>query len=150
MGPALGVAFIGVLALLPLFITNSLSVSFTGILGFSIVGLSIGIITGLGGQLTLGQFAVAAIGAVVSYHISSRTCDFPLAFIAAGVAAGITSVIIGLPALRVRGLMLTVTTLSFALATPAWLLAQPWMLGSGVSPGQPVIAGHALDTGHSY
>jgi ABC-type branched-subunit amino acid transport system ATPase component/ABC-type branched-subunit amino acid transport system permease subunit len=146
----LAVAFIAGLALLPLVITNSLSVSFTGIIGFSIVGLSIGVLTGLGGQLTLGQFAVAAIGAVVSYQVSSHTGNFPLALAAAGLVAGIVSVIIGLPALRVSGLMLTVTTLGFALATPAWLLAQSWMLGDGRDPGQPILFGHALNTGHSY
>ncbi|HJT36868.1 MAG TPA: ABC transporter permease, partial [Actinomycetota bacterium] len=150
MSPVLGIGFIAVISLLPLVISNSLSVSITGIIGFSIVGLSIGVLTGLGGQLTLGQFAIAAIGAVVSFQVSSHTGSFPLALLAAGVIAGCVSMLIGLPALRVRGLMLTVTTLGFALATPAWLLAQPWMLGSGVNPGQPVFFGHALATGHSY
>jgi ABC-type branched-subunit amino acid transport system ATPase component/ABC-type branched-subunit amino acid transport system permease subunit len=151
--PALiGVTFIAVLAILPLFITNSLSVTFTGIMGFAIVGLSIGVLTGLGGQLTLGQFAVAAVGAVVSYQVSRRIGDFPLALLYAGLGAGIVSVVIGLPALRIRGLMLTVTTLGFALATPAWLITQPWMLGEGRDPGAPTgwpLSG-PLDTGHRY
>jgi ABC-type branched-subunit amino acid transport system ATPase component/ABC-type branched-subunit amino acid transport system permease subunit len=146
----LGVSFLAVLAVLPLFITNSLSVTFTGMIGFAIVGLSIGVLTGLGGQLTLGQFAVAAIGAVASFQVSSRIGDFPLALLYAGLGAALVSVVIGLPALRIRGLMLTVTTLGFALATPAWLLAQPWMLGDGTDPGRPIVFGHPLDTGHSY
>ena len=151
LGPILTVAFLALLAILPLFITNSLSVNFTGIIGFSIVGLSIGILTGLGGQLTLGQFGVAAIGAVASYEVSSRVGDFPLALLYAGLAAGLVSVVIGLPALRIRGLMLTVTTLGFALATPAWL-DQSWMLGNGVDPGKPTgwPFGGPLDTGHRY
>ena len=37
-------------------------------LGFAIVGLSVGVVTGLGGQLTLGPFAVAAVGAVASFR----------------------------------------------------------------------------------
>jgi ABC-type branched-subunit amino acid transport system ATPase component/ABC-type branched-subunit amino acid transport system permease subunit len=150
MGPVLGVGFVAILAVLPLFITNSLSVSFTGIIGFSMVGLSIGVLTGLGGQLTLGQFAVGAMGAVVSYQVSTHTGNFPLALLCAGIAAGVASVVIGLPALRVRGLMLTVTTLGFALAAPAWLFGQPWIFGTGVDPGQPVFFGRALSTGHSY
>jgi ABC-type branched-subunit amino acid transport system ATPase component/ABC-type branched-subunit amino acid transport system permease subunit len=152
LGPVTAIAFLAILAVLPLFISNSLSVSFTSIIGFSIVGLSIGILTGLGGQLTLGQFAVAAIGAVVSFQVSSRIGDFPLALLYAGLAAGLVSVVVGLPALRIRGLMLTVTTLGFALATPAWLLAQPWMLGDGRDPGKPTgwPLGSPLDTGHRY
>ena len=152
LGPTLAIAVIAVLAVLPLFITNSLSVNFTGMIGFAIVGLSLGVLTGLGGQLTLGQYAVAAIGAVISYKVSSRIGEFPLALLYAGLGAGVVSVVIGLPALRIRGLMLTVTTLGFALATPAWLLSQPWMLGDGRDPGKPTgwPLGRPLDTGHSY
>jgi ABC-type branched-subunit amino acid transport system ATPase component/ABC-type branched-subunit amino acid transport system permease subunit len=150
LGLILGVVGLAFLAVVPALVSNSTSVSFTGMMAFAIVGISIGILTGLGGQLTLGQFAIAAIGAVTSYEVSRRIGDFPLAFLYAGLAAGAVSVLIGLPALRIRGLMLTVTTLSFALATPAWLLAQPWMLGEGHDPGRPIVFGHPLETGHSY
>ena len=153
LGPITAVIIIGTIAALPLFITNSLSVTFTFILGASIVGLSIGVLTGLGGQLTLGQFAVAAIGAVISYKVSSRIGDFPLALLYAGLGAGLVSVALGLPSLRIRsGVMLGVTTLGFALALPAWGLGQPWMLGDGRDPGRPTgwpFHG-ALDTGHRY
>ncbi|HET6793964.1 MAG TPA: branched-chain amino acid ABC transporter permease/ATP-binding protein [Acidimicrobiales bacterium] len=150
LGPGLAVAGLLFAAAVPLFTSNSLSVSFTGIIGFSIVGLSIGVLTGLGGQLTLGQFAVAAIGAVVSYKVSARVGNPALGLLYAGLVAGAVSVVIGLPALRIRGLMLTVTTLGFALATPAWLLTQPWALGTGINPGRPTFLGHALDSGHAY
>ncbi|HVT65101.1 MAG TPA: ATP-binding cassette domain-containing protein [Mycobacteriales bacterium] len=150
LAPLFAIIGIGMLAVLPLFISNSVSVDFTEFLAFSIVGLSICVLTGLAGQLTLGQFAVAAIGAVVSYKVSGRIGDFPLALLYAGLAAGLVSVLIGLPALRIRGLMLTLTTLGFALATPNWLLTQGWMLGNGHDPGQPIVFGRALDTGHEY
>lgn len=150
MSRLVGLAALVLAASLPLVISNSMSVNFTSIYAFAIVGISVGLLTGLGGQLTLGQFAVAAIGATISYYVSAHTHDFVLAFVYAGLGAGVVSVAIGLPALRIRGLMLTVTTLSFALATPAWLLAQPWMLGSGQSPLPPSVMGRSLDTGHSY
>ena len=152
IGPIVTIVIIAALASLPLFITNSLSVTFTGIIGFAIVGLSIGVLTGLGGQLTLGQFAVASIGAVVSYKVSHRIGDFPLALLLAGLGAGLVSVVIGLPALRIRGLMLTVTTLGFALAAPTWLLTQKWMLGDGRDPGRPAgwPLNGPLDSGRQY
>ncbi|HVV74858.1 MAG TPA: branched-chain amino acid ABC transporter permease/ATP-binding protein [Mycobacteriales bacterium] len=150
IGPVISLVVLAVLACVPLMFDNSVSVNFTGIVSFAIVGLSICVLTGLAGQLTLGQFAVAAIGAVVSFQVSARIGDFPLALFYAGLAAGLVSVVIGLPALRIRGLMLTLTTLGFALATPAWLLVQPWMLGDGRNPGSPIVFGHSLDTGHSY
>jgi ABC-type branched-subunit amino acid transport system ATPase component/ABC-type branched-subunit amino acid transport system permease subunit len=150
LGPLVGVVALAGAALLPFVISNSLAVNFTGIYAFSIVGLSIGILTGLGGQLTLGQFAVAAIGAVISYDVSRHTGDFALAFLYAGMGAAVVCLLIGLPSLRIRGLMLTVTTLSFALATPAWLLTQSWVLGNGVQPLAPSVLGHRLDTGKGY
>jgi ABC-type branched-subunit amino acid transport system ATPase component/ABC-type branched-subunit amino acid transport system permease subunit len=148
--PGLLIGFLALLVVLPALISNSLSVSVTGIVGFAIVGLSNGVLTGLGGQLSLGQFAIAAIGALVSWAVSSRSGNFPLALLYAGLTAGVVSVLIGIPALRIRGLMLTVTTLGFALATPAWLLNQSWAPGAGREPGRPVVLGHPLSSGRSY
>jgi ABC-type branched-subunit amino acid transport system ATPase component/ABC-type branched-subunit amino acid transport system permease subunit len=150
LGSITALASFAVLLLLPLVISNSDSVTVTGIMAFSVVGLSVGILTGLGGQLTLGQFAVGAVGAVVAIHFSNSTGNFFLAILYGSLVAAVVSLIIGLPALRLRGLMLTVTTLSFALATQAWLLAEPWALGGGLDPASPRIAGHTLSTGKSY
>jgi ABC-type branched-subunit amino acid transport system ATPase component/ABC-type branched-subunit amino acid transport system permease subunit len=148
-------AIVGVVALagavsLPLFITHSAATTLSGIFALAIVGLSLGVVTGLGGQLSLGQFAVSGVAAVVSFHVASHGGNFVLAFIYAGLASAVVSVLLGLPALRARGLMFTVTTLSFALITPAWLLNQSWMFGDGVNPTQPRPFGIALDSGHSY
>jgi ABC-type branched-subunit amino acid transport system ATPase component/ABC-type branched-subunit amino acid transport system permease subunit len=146
----IGLVVLALVLVLPGVITHSVAITLVGLIAFGIVGLSVGIITGLGGQLSLGQFALAAIGATASYWVSSRTGNFILAFGYAGLAAALASLLIGLPALRIRGLMLTVTTLSFALATPAWLLQQPWMLGAGVDPGRPIIGDWAMTSGRAY
>ncbi len=150
IGPVLGIVALALAISLPLFITHSVGVELSGIYALAIVGLSLGIVTGLGGQLSLGQFGVAAVGGVVAYFVVSNGGNFVFAFIYAGLAAAIVSVLLGLPALRSRGLMLTVTTLAFALIAPAWLLSQPWMLGDGVTPPQPEPFGIPLDTGLSY
>ena len=145
-------ASVGLLLLvaLPLVMTNSAAIIMTAILSFSLVGLSIGVITGLGGQLSLGQFALAGVGAAAALHASSSTGNNALAFVVAALSAGAVSVVVGLPALRIRGPMLAVTTLSFALAAQTWLFKQPWMLGDGVEPGRLGIAGLTLDTGKKY
>ena len=137
-------------ALLPLVMNNSAAIICVTIVSFSIVGLSVGVVTGLSGQLSLGQFALGAIGATVSYYASSRTGNFFLGFLYAGLAAAVASLLIGVPALRIRGLLLAVTTLSFALVTESWLLQQPWVLGEGIDPGRPIINGYALESGKSY
>ena len=150
LGSIIGLLALAGAALLPLWISHSTATTMAGIFALAIVGLSLGIVTGLGGQLSLGQFAVGAIGAVVSFYVTSNGGNFVLSFIYAGIVAAVMSLLLGLPALKARGLMLTVTTLSFALIAPAWLLDQPWMLGEGVSPSQPAPFGFSLDTGLSY
>jgi ABC-type branched-subunit amino acid transport system ATPase component/ABC-type branched-subunit amino acid transport system permease subunit len=150
LGMLVGLAALVVAALLPLFISSSNAITMVSIMAFAIVGLSVGIITGLGGQLSLGQFAVAAVGAWASYEVSSRIGHFELSFLYAGLAGAAASLVIGLPALRIRGLFLTVTTLSFALVTPAYLLQQEFVLGEGVDPGRPIVGNVPLDTGKLY
>jgi ABC-type branched-subunit amino acid transport system ATPase component/ABC-type branched-subunit amino acid transport system permease subunit len=136
---------------LPLIATNSDAVTFSAILAFSIVGISVTIISGLGGQLSLGQFGVAAVGAAISFHLAQETDVFPIVLLVSGLGAAAVSIAIGLPALRIRGLMLTVTTLGFAVVTTNWLLRKPWALGdSGANPGDFKLFGSALDTGKSY
>ena len=91
----------------------------------AMVGLSLLVLSGWAGLISLGQFAFAAIGgwvvAVLSggHHISALIA-LPLAAVAGAVAA----FIVGLPALRIRGIYLAVLTLTFA-ASITTLLLQP-------------------------
>jgi ABC-type branched-subunit amino acid transport system ATPase component/ABC-type branched-subunit amino acid transport system permease subunit len=135
---------------LPVVTSNAVAFTLTVIFGVGIVGLSLGLITGLGGQLSFGQFAFAAIGATASYHIAASTGNVVLAAFVGGAAAAAVSVLVGLPALRIRGLMLAVTTLAFALMTQSWLLQQRWMLDRGVRPAHPVIGTMMLSGTKSY
>ena len=150
LGLLVGLAAMAVAAVLPLFISNAHSITMVLIMGFAVVGLSVGIITGLGGQLSLGQFAIGAVGAWTSYEVSRRIGHFELSFLYAGLAGAVASLVIGLPALRIRGLFLTVTTLSFALVMPAFLLQQDFVFGDGVDPGRPIVGDTPLDTGKLY
>lgn len=150
LGRIFGGATLLLALLLPLVINNSRSVILVGIMGFAIVGLSVGIVTGLGGQLSLGQFAVGAVGAWASWQVSHRIGHFELSLLYAGIAGAIASLVVGLPALRIRGLFLTVTTLSFALAMPSFFLQRDFFFGDGIFPGRPIIGGTALETGKQY
>ena len=150
LGAVLGVAALAFAALLPVFISNASSVTVTYLFAATIVGLSLGVVTGLGGQLSLGQFAVAGVGGIVSFHVTSHGGSFLLSFIYAGLASGAAMLILGLPALRVKGLLLTVTTLAFALIGPAWLFNQSWVLGGSVVPARPQPFGISLETGRAY
>ncbi|MDQ1432269.1 MAG: hypothetical protein QOF40_2871 [Actinomycetota bacterium] len=135
---------------LPLLATNATTQVFVFIIAFGLVGLSLGVITALGGMLSLGQFGLAGVGGTVSYLVATHTGNFLLAFPAAGLAAAAVSLVIGLPALRIHGLMLGVATLGFALAAQNWLFQQTWMLGKGGVPGAPIIGSFRVDTPKRY
>ncbi|MCW2779370.1 MAG: putative transporter ATPase and permease protein, partial [Frankiales bacterium] len=148
--PVLALTTIAFFVLLPLHISNSNAVKLTGSFGFVILAVSVGIITGLGGQLSLGQFAIGAIGAWASFEVSRRTGNYFESFLYAGLASALVSVLIGIPALRIKGLLLTVTTLSFALVVPGYLLQQHYLLGTGQDPGRPTVGDFAFESGRSY
>ncbi len=79
--------------------------------------LSLVVLTGWAGQASLGQFAFVAIGAMVGGAMTSRLgLSFWLALPTGAVVAALVAIIVGLPALRIRGLFLAVVTLAFASA----------------------------------
>lgn len=100
------------------------SVASVGVLE-AIAGLSLLVLTGWAGQVSLGQFAFAAVGA---WAAAASRLPFPLAVLAGSLAGAAVAVAVGIPALRLRGLHLAITTLAFALATSAFLL-NPRYLG---------------------
>jgi len=90
---------------------------------FAIILLSLGVLTGWAGQLSLGQMAFAAVGAAVSAELTStQGFDIILATVVAGLAGSAASLVIGLPALRLRGTYLAVTSLAFGLTVSQYLL----------------------------
>ncbi|HLT17598.1 MAG TPA: hypothetical protein VK007_12925, partial [Acidimicrobiales bacterium] len=81
------------------------------------------ILTGWGGHISLGQFAIVGIGALVAGNLIERwNVDLFLVLIAAGAAGALISLVVGLPALRIRGLFLAVTTLALAVALDTYVL----------------------------
>ena len=150
LGWSIGAFSLAAGLLLPLVVTNRAAFVLVTIFGYTLVGLSVAVVTGLSGQLTLGQFALAGVGSVVSFLVSRGTGNFFLAAIVAGLVAACVSVLIGLPALRIRGLMLAVITLSFALAAQSWLFSQSWVLGEGEDPGRPVVGSFTFETAKRY
>src|SRR2546421_5479276 len=83
----------------------------------AMVGVSLVVLTGWGGHISLGQFAIAGIGAFTAGNLVQRyNPDLFLALLAAGAAGAVAALLVGLPALRIRGPFLAVTTLALAVA----------------------------------
>jgi len=101
----------------------------SAILIYGIVGLSLLVLTGWAGQISLGQFAFAAIGAYVAALLRTRAnIDIALCLAGGACAGTVIAVVVGIPSFKLRGLYLAVTTLAFALATSS-LVLNPTYLG---------------------
>ncbi|HZQ87911.1 MAG TPA: hypothetical protein VFA83_23895, partial [Acidimicrobiales bacterium] len=93
-----------------------------------IVVISLVILTGWGGQISLGQYGFVAIGAFCGSLLSaSAHLPFPLALLGGALAGAAVAVVLGLTALRVRGLYLAVTTLAFAIVVQTVVLTRSYL-----------------------
>ena len=124
--------------------TNLAAVAFI----YGIIGLSLLVLTGWSGQVSLGQFAFAAIGGYVVavwdapdlLDVAHRCAD------RRGVAA-----LVGIPALRLRGLYLAISTMALAVSVTTLLLS-PRYLGSHLpdNVGRPSSLGVDLEDQRSF
>ena len=118
-----------VFPLLPYFrAINSLLVL---VLMYALIGVSLTVLVGWSGQVSLGHFAFVGIGAYATARWAGESgWSLVELLVVAGFIGAVVMVVIGLPALRVRGLTLAVTTLGLAVIAPDWLYQQGWLGGS--------------------
>jgi branched-chain amino acid transport system permease protein len=97
---------------------------------YGIVVVSLVILTGWSGQISLGQWAFAGFGAAVAGNMAGRHhADFFVTLVVAGLVGAVAAVIIGLPALRIHGLYLAMTTLAFAITVQQYFLNRKYFGG---------------------
>jgi len=101
---------------------------------FAVVGLSLVILTGWAGQVSLGQFAIVGIGTFGAGLLERAGIPFwaAVGLVTAGGAA--IAATIGLPALRTKGLELAIATLALAVACRSWLFTR-----RSLAPGGTVV-----------
>ncbi|MGY3622722.1 branched-chain amino acid ABC transporter permease [Bradyrhizobium sp. USDA 10063] len=93
------------------------------------------------GQLSLGNAAFMAIGAYLSSYLTVEV-GMPVtpALIVSAIAAGIIGVIVGFPALRLKGIYLAMATLGFGEMIRSFFINFPAMGGSGGFHGMAHIS----------
>jgi ABC-type branched-subunit amino acid transport system ATPase component/ABC-type branched-subunit amino acid transport system permease subunit len=151
-----GYAFVGGLALSAPYLVGTSRADFASlILIYGMLGVSLVVLSGWAGQISLGQFAFAGIGAAAAGSLATRGhgvfADFFVTLVIAGLVGAVAAVLIGLPALRVQGLFLAVVTFAFA-ATVQNVVLNRDFLGSllppsGANIGRPLIYGRLDVTG---
>ena len=113
---------------------------------FAMVAASLVVLTGWAGQISLGQFGIAGIGAAVAGGLAANHgTDFFVTLLLAGLAGAAVSVVVGLPAARIPGLFFAVTTLAFAFAVESVALDRsyvPWLVPKDLAfVERPVLYG---------
>lgn len=89
---------------------------------YAIVGVSMYLLSGLSGQLSLGHAALMGAGGFGGGMLTTKVgLPYPIALVIAGFLAGAIAVAVGLPSFRIRGLYLAVSTLAFGVAAERFL-----------------------------
>lgn len=104
---------------------------FTEVAVYAMVGVSLTVLVGFTGQISLGHWGLAGVGAFSVANLFTRLgIPWLLALPLVVVIGMVVSLIIGLPALRIRGLYLAVATLAFNLAAEFYLFKSRLLGGS--------------------
>ena len=143
--PALGLAAAGVVMLivLPFSYRQALMLSMVGM----VVCLSLVVITGFVGQVSLAQVTLAGVAGFAVSHMSAKAgIGFPWGPLVGSVAAVVIGLVVGVSALRVRGVSLAVVTLAGVVAIEQFGFAnRRWGSGSTGAPvEQPELFGIRL------
>ena len=118
-----------VFPLLPYFKSNQFLLVL--VLVYALVGVSLTILVGWSGQVSLGHFALVGVAAYLTARWAGEAgWSVVEMLVVTGVVGAALMVAIGLPALRVRGLTLAVATLGLAVIAPDWLYLQSWVGGA--------------------
>ncbi|MGW4365828.1 ABC transporter permease subunit [Nocardia takedensis] len=116
---------------------------------FAVIGISQVVVTGYAGQVSLAQLALAGAAAFLLGPITADWgVPFPFAPLLAALIATALGVLVGLPALRIRGLTVAVVTLALAYAIEAlWFRNLDFVGSNGIDIPDPTIFGFGLGVG---
>ena len=117
--------------------TDSLTTTFA----WGMVILSLTVVLGYAGQLSLGQFAIAGIAALVGARLVDDGFPFLIAGALAVIATCLVSPLFAIPALRTRGVTLAVVSLGLATAVSAVIFSNNFFI---VDPDGTPVHGQSL------
>jgi ABC-type branched-subunit amino acid transport system ATPase component/ABC-type branched-subunit amino acid transport system permease subunit len=124
VGRALGYLAIAAAAVLvPLGLSDAKRTLLAYIAIYGIIAVSLVVLTGWAGQISLGQFAFAGLGAGVTASMFVHLhADLFVCLGASALMGALAAIVIGIPALRIPGLFLAVATMAFAVPVSTYFL----------------------------
>jgi branched-chain amino acid transport system permease protein len=116
---------------------------------FAIIGLSLNVLIGYTGQISLGHQAFVGIGSFTSaYLVTVQKLPFAFAVLVAAAVGGLQALILGGAALRIRGLYFALVTLAYGTFASDTLFGIDKFTGGGQGQLAPLPA--FADTPHRY
>lgn len=132
-----GVAFVLLFPWLP-FVSYSLLGTANLAAYYAMVAVALVVLTGWVGQISLGHAGLVGVGAYVSGHVvNGWHVSFPVNVLWAATAGAVVASILGIVAVRVRGLYLAVATIIFSWMASEFLFRQKWFTRNGTIDLQP-------------
>jgi branched-chain amino acid transport system permease protein len=124
----------------------------TFILIYGIVGLGLMLLSGYTGLISLGHAAFLAVGAYTEAVLAAKGWPFPLSLAVASLLAAATGIVVGLPALRVKGIYLAIATMAFGFIVEEVLARWESVTGgnTGIIVGQLQMFGWKADSEASF
>jgi len=125
---------------------------FTFILIYSIVGLGLMLLAGFTGLFSIGHAAFLGVGAYTQAVLTNAGVPFPIALACAGALSAAVGMVVGLPALRVKGIYLGIATLAFGFIVEEVFARWESVTGgnSGIHIKAPMLFGWKLDSGDEF
>ena len=142
-----------VLAALPFGLGNYGYYILASVMIYAMIALSLNVLIGMGGQISIGHAGFWALGAYASaISVIKLGLPFLAGVLAGGLIAAAFGALVALPALRVQGHYLAIATLGFALFVQQVLFEWEWLTGGrqGLFIPRPSLFGYELASDFSY
>lgn len=120
---------------------------------YAIVALGLNLLTGYTGLISLGHAALFAVGAYTSAILTTKYgVTFWLALPAAGCLAALVGIVVGLPALRMKGLYLAIATMGMGFIVEEIIVQWGEMTNgvNGISVKRPTLGSFQFTSDESY
>ena len=124
----------------------------TFVLIYAIVGLGLMLLAGFTGLFSLGHAAFLGVGAYTQAIMVNAGIPFPLAIACAGLLSAAVGMVVGLPALRVKGIYLGMATLAFGFIVEEGMARWESVTGgnAGLMVNPPAIGSWSLDSTNEF
>lgn len=124
----------------------------TFVLIYGIVGLGLMLLAGFTGQFSLGHAAFVGVGAYAQGILTNAGLPFPLAMVCSALLAAAVGIVVGLPALRLKGIYLGIATLAFGFIVEEGFARWESMTGgnAGLHVKAPALFGWQIESGNGF